>query len=118
MGKNLNRQNRGKKTYHHIKTFWLTIIIQVTEMVWKQLYSLIDNFSSPDITLCHAMKLYNADTVPVGLLNGKHAKITQQQLRKISKGLCLVAELSFSSDNFKQRECRKRTLSVKTLNKV
>lgn len=28
------------------------------------------------------MKLYNADTVPVGLLNGKHAKITQQQLRK------------------------------------
>lgn len=87
-------------------------------MVQKQLYSLFDNFPSPNITPCHAMRLYNADTVPVGLLNGKHAKITQQQLRKISKGLCLVAELNFSSDNFQQQECRKRTFSVKTLSKV
>lgn len=41
------------------------------------------------------MKLYNADTAPVGLLNGKHEKITQRQLRKNLKRSLFSGRVKF-----------------------
>lgn len=96
VGNYLTRKNRKEQEYQNTETSCGLCVAPINLKWWENSCILVaDNFSSPVITLCHTMKLYNADTVPVGLLNSKHAKITQQQLRKNIKRSLFSGRVKF-----------------------